>query len=239
MSPSAFITGADRGLGLALSANLLQQGWTVFAGQYMEDWPELKALQSRFPQQLFIVPLDVASDDSVSRASHHVGTLTRELDLLINNAGIGQRDNFTPIEEGLAYDEMMEVYNINSLGPLRVVEGLLPLLRKGKGKRLCFISSEAGSIGRSERTSWFGYGMSKAALNMAVKNLFNHLRPRGFRFRLCHPGWMRTYMGGSKNDAADLDPEYVAERIVSYILDDTVDEDKLVMRDMDGKSWPW
>ena len=62
MTPIALVTGADRGLGLALSAGLLARGWHTLAGQYMPDWHELAALAERYPDRLTIIPLDVASD---------------------------------------------------------------------------------------------------------------------------------------------------------------------------------
>ena len=61
------------------------------------------------------------------------------------------------------------MFDINALGPLRVVEAFLPLMVNSGLRRLCFVSSEAGSIGDATRQSWYGYCMSKAALNMAVK----------------------------------------------------------------------
>jgi hypothetical protein len=81
--------------------------------------------------------------------------------------------------------------------------------------------------------------MSKTALNMAVSMLFNRLRPEGYTFRLYHPGWMRSYMGGSKNTEADLEPEEAAVPAVTYFLRDRADEDRLILRDWQGHEWPW
>jgi NAD(P)-dependent dehydrogenase (short-subunit alcohol dehydrogenase family) len=133
---------------------------------------------------------------------------------------------------------MQRLYDVNALGPLRVVEAFLPLLERGQGKRLCFVSSEAGSIARARRTSWFGYCMSKAALNMAVKILFNDLRPRGYTFRLYHPGWIRSYMSGEKNMEATLEPEEAAILALEYFLSQQ-DEQRLVLHDHEGGEWPW
>ncbi len=65
-------------------------------------------------------------------------------------------------------------------------------------KRLCFVSSEAGSITVAHRKDGYAYCMSKASLNMAVKLMFNELRPQGYTFRLYHPGWVNSYMGGDQ-----------------------------------------
>ena len=130
-------------------------------------------------------------------------------------------------------------YEVNTLGPVRTVEAFLPLMDGSAMKRLCFVSSEAGSIDRCQRQAWYGYCMSKTALNMAVKTMFNHLRPEGYTFRLYHPGWMRTYMGGQKSTRGDLEPEEAAVPALAYFLDDRGDEDRLVLRDWQGSEWPW
>ena len=244
----AFVTGADRGLGLALTARLLSKGWRVFAGQYMPDWPELAALAAQHPgDRLTLVPLDVASDASTRAVGQMVGACTDRVDVLINNAGVlSSRDG--PIGEAQDYDEMHRMYNVNALGPLRVVEALLPLTDQSEKKRLCFVSSEAGSINRCTRTSWYGYCMSKTALNMAIKILHNRLRPEGYTFRVYHPGWMRSYMRGVKSSSGDMEPEEAAVHALAYFLRSRTgdphrrarnDEDRLVMRDWQGREWPW
>ena len=58
MKSTAFVTGADRGLGLAMCSQLLEKGWVVFSGQYMPEWPDLSALAAQYPQTLHIVPSD-------------------------------------------------------------------------------------------------------------------------------------------------------------------------------------
>jgi NAD(P)-dependent dehydrogenase (short-subunit alcohol dehydrogenase family) len=239
MDKNVFVTGADRGLGIGLCAGLLEAGWQVFAGQYLPDWPELTALADKYPQALHLVPLDVRSMESVRNAAEVVKTYTDHLDVLINNAGVNSESIYFTIREPQDYDEMHRLYDVNALGPLRVVEAFLPLLDRGTSKRLCFVSSEAGSIGASERTSWFGYCMSKAALNMGIKILFNDLHLAGYTFRVYHPGWVRSFMHGTKNMDAELEPEEAAAYAIPLLLDDRMDEDRLVMVDYEGKEWCW
>lgn len=239
MDKTAFVTGADRGLGLALSVGLLERGWRVFAGQYMPDWHELPKLVEQYPSQIQPVPLDVANLESVCQAAHLVSQATERLALLINNAGVISPKTERSIRQGLDYAEMHRLFDINAAGPLRVVEAFLPLLEKSEFKRLCFVSSEAGSIGRCRRDAWYDYCMSKAALNMAVKILFNDLRRQGYTFRLYHPGWVRSYMSGQKNLQADMEPEEAAAKALPIFLADRADEDRLVMVDYQGVEWPW
>ncbi len=239
MNTIAFVTGGDRGLGLALCAGLLARGWEVYAGQYLPDWPELGALAARFPGALHRVPLDVSSAESVQAAAQAVAAGPGRVDLLINNAGVNSPTSGRAIREPQDYAEMRRLYEVNTLGPLRVVEAFLPLTDRGRLKRLGFVSSEAGSIGRAERTAWFGYCMSKAALNMQVKLLFNALHPQGYTFRVVHPGWVRSYISGEKNMAATLEPDEAAARLLPLFLEPRADEAQLVLEDGEGQTWPW
>jgi NAD(P)-dependent dehydrogenase (short-subunit alcohol dehydrogenase family) len=218
---------------------LLAENWRVFAGQYRADWSGLEPLADQFPGALHIIPLDIGSTESVQAAAQAVSAVTDRIDLVINNAGVISPTSPSTIREPQDYDEMHRLYDINALGALRVVEAFLPLTDKGALKRLCFVSSEAGSIERAYRTSWYGYCMSKAALNMGVAILFNHLHPEGYTFRVYHPGWVRSYLFGTKQLEAELEPEEAAVPALAYFLQTRSDEDRLVMRDWQGNEWPW
>jgi len=239
MERTVLVTGADRGLGFGLCAALLGEGWHVFAGQHRPTWHELAELRNAYPERLHLIPLDVSSMESVRTAAQLVEKHTDGLDVLISNAGINAENLHATIHEPQDYDEMHRLYDVNTLGSLRMVEVFLPLLRNGNSKRLCFISSEAGSISKADRTSSFGYCMSKAALNMGVKILFNDLHPAGFKFRVYHPGWVRSYMHGEKNMEATYEPEEAAAFALPILLNKREDEDTLVMVDYEGKEWPW
>ncbi|WP_197035551.1 SDR family NAD(P)-dependent oxidoreductase [Paenibacillus sp. UNC451MF] len=243
---TALVTGADRGLGLSLTKQLAERGWRVFAGSYLPDWPELTELSALYGDSITIVNLDIASDESVQQALGKVKLHAAHLDAVIHNAGVSSPLNDRTIKQNPDYDDMLRVYNVNAVGMLRVTSAFLPLTNAGELKRLCIVSSEAGSISRSRRESWYGYCMSKAALNMGVKLLFNILQPQGYTFRLFHPGWMKTYMSGHKNTIAELEPDDVAASALSYFLhprlaNDTgeVNEGTLTMRDWKGNDWPW
>jgi NAD(P)-dependent dehydrogenase (short-subunit alcohol dehydrogenase family) len=205
----------------------------------MPAWPELASLATQYTSLLSLVPVDVSSLESVLGAAQSVRLADARLDLLVNNAGVASPTSNRSIRDGLDYAELHRLYDVNAAGPLRVVEAFLPLMDASSLKRLCFISSEAGSIERSQRTAWYGYCMSKAALNMGVKNLFNHLRPEGYTFRVYHPGWVRSYMGGKKNTQADMEPEEAAAKALPIFLEALPDEDRLVMVDYQGNFWPW
>jgi NAD(P)-dependent dehydrogenase (short-subunit alcohol dehydrogenase family) len=230
------VTGADRGLGYAICEGLLEKGWRVFAGQYLKDWTELESLSKKFPDRLDIISLDVGSTESVRHAAKVVAALTDHVDLLISNAGIisGKGE----LREEIDYEAMQRIYNINSLGPVKLVEAFLPLTSKGI-KRLCFVSSEASSIAVCHRNGSFGYSISKTALNMAVKIMYNDLRKNGYTFRLYQPGWMKTYMGGVKSSHGDMEPEESAAVAISQFTEEREDEDRLVLMDYMYNEWPF
>jgi len=230
------ITGADRGVGSALTAEMLSRGLRVFAGQYMPEWPELDALKEKYGDQLTILPLDVSKTESVFAMAKAVAEYTDTVDMVINVAGISGRDP----ELGNAPDiaNMVRVFQTNSVGPMRMVNAFLPLMEKGE-KRLAFVSSEAGSIACDTRGGYVSYPMSKTALNSAVKLMFNDLQPKGFKFRLYHPGWVRSYMSGKKSTMGTVEPEETAIPLANQILEDRDWEDSLILLDNEGRAWPF
>ncbi|UJF31785.1 SDR family NAD(P)-dependent oxidoreductase [Paenibacillus hexagrammi] len=243
---TAFVTGADRGLGLSIVKLFAQKGWRVFAGSYLSDWLELGELVHTFPGQVTIVELDIASDQSVKHSVEHVGSLVDCVDVIVNNAGVSTHLKDSNIQGKQDYTDLLRLYNVNALGMLRVTKAYLPLTASSNLKRLCFVSSEAGSISACEWEAWYGYCMSKASMNMGVNLLFHTLRPQGYTFRLFHPGWMKSYMSGVRNEQAQLEPDVVAASAISYFIqprcavqNGVTDEDRLVMRDWRGREWPW
>lgn len=212
VSESILVTGASRGLGFALVQAALAVGLRVVAGERQRS-AALDALAARHAGQLLRVPLDVVSAESVRAASELVQAELGALDVLVNNAAVlplavqGTLDT-------LDVDLGREVFDVNALGPLRVTQAFLPLLKRGKRKVLVNISSEAGSIADCRRTDNFPYCMSKAALNMQTALLENALSPLGFHVVAVHPGWLRTDMGGP---SAALDANEVALSLLSLI----------------------
>jgi NAD(P)-dependent dehydrogenase (short-subunit alcohol dehydrogenase family) len=239
MSKFACVTGADRGLGLGLVMKLLDKGYTVFAGRYLKDWNELERLKTLFEERLYIVDLDNTNETSVRVAREFIESKTDTLDVLINNAAI-LGDTEKTILDDLDFEEMKQVFNVNTLGPLRVSNALISLILKGEDKLIVNISSEAGSISDCERESWFGYCMSKSALNMQCAVMHNKLKKLGGQVLAIHPGWVKTYMRGKVDEAAALTPEQSAEHIVELIHNhEKYKSEKPAYVDYSGKEMKW
>ncbi|MEK4354525.1 SDR family NAD(P)-dependent oxidoreductase [Paenibacillus sp. NPDC058367] len=240
MKRVACVTGADRGLGLSLVRSLLAKQFSVFAGQFLKESEDLKALKEKYPEQLELIPLDISNKDSVKQAARVIASKTGYVDMIINNAGIiRSADNATVLVE-LDDEGMAEIYNVNTLGALRVSNALMGLLLQSEDKLIVNISSEAGSIARNKRINMYGYCMSKAALNMQSSLMHNHLKTLGGQVMVFHPGWLQTYMHGKKDEQAEMTPEQSAEQIIDLVLDykKYMGEEPAYL-DTDGSSWPW
>lgn len=189
---SVLITGAGKGFGLELVKQHLYDGWQVFAlpHHFSENLEDLKG---RYSKMLHVIRCDVGDIKSVKKALCEVEQETNKMDRIINNAGINRKSEWTTLDN-TDLDFMMEEYNVNALGAIRVIKESLGML--GKGTIVVNVSSEAGGITEQCITGGYGYCMSKAALNMGTKILNNWLREKGICFLAVHPGRMRTSMGG-------------------------------------------
>ncbi|GAE33970.1 SDR family oxidoreductase [Halalkalibacter akibai] len=217
MKKTVYITGADRGLGLALSKAFLESGFKVFAGRFMSDWAELDEVKKEFGDDLDILTLDVTDQSSVDQAAEYIKDQAGSLDILINNAAIFV-DRSTDIFGEFNYEDMMNHYNVNALGPLRVSKSVVPLLMKGTSKILANISSEAASLADSWRVKEYGYCMSKSALNMQLTILQNQLSEHGIKVLAFHPGYVKTYIMGDFNHEATIEASESAAGIMNEIL---------------------
>ena len=201
------VTGADRGLGYSLVREYLQRGHTVIAGKYRTNWHLLEELQKDYPETLSIVPLDVRSDESVAAAAEQIRQQTDRIDILLNVAGIWLDHNTGTIlsDKPLNYDAIMEQFNVNALGALRVTHALIHEILASFDQIVCNISSEAASMLDCKKSDQFGYCMSKAALNMASCIMLNGARDQGLQVINIHPGWMQSVIG----EPTDPDAPYV------------------------------
>ncbi|MBW7458959.1 SDR family NAD(P)-dependent oxidoreductase [Paenibacillus sepulcri] len=155
----------------------------------------------------------------------------RTLGAIVNNAAILVARN-TQIES-LDMDDVVNTFEINLYGPMRVVKHFLPLLTE-KDAAIINISSEAGSITNAYPGD-YPYAISKTALNMFSQQLLSYVKGRGIQVLSIHPGWMRTDMGGA---TAPNDPGNSARGIVDQIERKIVPESRFNFVDFSGKEMP-
>jgi NAD(P)-dependent dehydrogenase (short-subunit alcohol dehydrogenase family) len=236
---TVLITGADRGLGLAMAKALAKKGFTVFAGRFNTEYDLLLNVAAEDPR-IIPVMLDTASDSSIASAYESVCKVTDHLDMAVSDAAYMGGPPSSEIMGSMPIDyELLDYsFQVNSLGALKVMETFLPLLDKGEMKRMCFISSEVSSVINMRRSSGFRYTMSKSALNMAVKILYNTLFDEGYTFRIYHPGWVRRELpDGSLAETGRLTPDWSAAVAVDDFLKDRPDEMRFVMTDWQKREW--
>ena len=179
------ITGANRGIGLALARLFAERGDEVHGTARAPQ----QAQELRSTAGVVVHALDVRSDASV--ASFAAGLGDGPVDVLVNNAGLGHWEGLAEFDPKVALD----LFDTNAVGPLRVTRALLPMLKKAKGK-VFHISSGMGSIGDNHMGGAYAYRMSKAALNMAGRTLAIELARDQVASIVLEPGWVKTDMGG-------------------------------------------
>ncbi|HZG57790.1 SDR family NAD(P)-dependent oxidoreductase [Paenibacillus sp.] len=238
-SPIACVTGTDRGVGLALTRLLLEQGGTVFAGGIVRGNESIAELKALYPERLHNFYVDIGDDRSVKEAAAFVQSRTDRLDLLLNNAAILGETERT-IYENLDFDDMLRNYNITALGAIRMTNALIEPIMSG-GKLIVNISSEAGSIMQSYREAWFGYCMAKAALNMGSTIIHTRIKGEGGRVMLFHPGWVQSMITGVFSSEAMYTPEQAAAHILRRIEErgQEIHEQPLYLEADTGRLLPW
>ena len=194
----SLVTGANRGVGLALVRGLAAKGGTVIA-----------AARSGAPEGAGIEPmrLDVRSESDLAALS--AALEGRGLDLLVCNAGVakGRGAIDDPTIDMASFDE---TFAVNVTGVFFTVRACLPALRRAKG-RVAVISSQMGSSARAKAGS-FSYRASKAAATNLAVTMARALAPEGIAIGAYHPGWVRTDMGGS---TADISVEESAAGLIA------------------------
>jgi len=186
------VTGANRGIGLALCAELAKRGHHVVAACRSSS-PELAKLGVEV-----VEGVDVATDAGIAALVKAVGD--RSIDLLVNNAGIlvwGDQLGALNVEG------IRKQFEVNALAPLRLTDALRD--RLPKGAKVALITSRMGSIDDNTSGARYGYRMSKAALNMAGKSLAVDLKARGVAVAILHPGMVKTDMLGGHAGQVEAD----------------------------------
>ena len=179
------ITGANRGIGLALTRKYRDRGDSVVA-ICRQSSSELDALGVRVESGI-----EVTDGESLADLADRLSEV--EIGVLINNAGVMRRTDFNEIEDQL--DAFRLQFEVNSLAPLRVTRALLD--RLGRGSKVAIVTSRMGSIADNDSGGHYGYRMSKAAVNMGGVSMAHELAERGIAVGLLHPGYVRTDMTGN------------------------------------------
>jgi NAD(P)-dependent dehydrogenase (short-subunit alcohol dehydrogenase family) len=194
---------------------------------------DLRKLAEAHAKDLSVLPLDVTDDASIANAAKEVSTQLEALDLLVNNAGVGQ---FTPVED-TTREELVRTCDVNVAGVLAVSEAFRPLLERGRIPLIANVSSRLGSLElrRASASAAAAYPVSKAALNMLTIQQSHAYRGAGIAVLALSPGWVRTDMGGPQ---AELSVEESVGGLLG-VIDSRGLEDSGGFFGIEGEAIPW
>lgn len=218
-----FITGANRGLGLALCEYFLARNWRVLATCRKPQAAEsLLALQAM--GNLELLRLEVSNAEELADCCRQLaGT---PIDVVVNNAGVMGGDH-----QGLRdmdYAAWQQTLDINVLAPFRIITSLLPNLELSPRPRVITLSSQMGAFGLNLGTGSYAYRSSKSAVSKVMQVMAMELRDSGVVVCPVHPGWVKTDMGGS---SAKITPEESAAGLYALI-------NRLTLKES-GRFWTW
>lgn len=200
------VTGATRGIGLAVTALHLQRGGTVIASYRAEPSVALQRLYGQFPNRLKLLAWDLRN---VPAPQAIQSVVDRPIDVLFGNGAIfGPRN---PSFRSADYQAILDAVDVNALGIVRMADVFLPYLRNAPRPRIVAVSSLLGTTHRSGSGS-LGYRLSKAALNIAMQTIAAELAPENITCACLCPGWVRTAMGGTNGE---LSPEESAHLLIT------------------------
>jgi NAD(P)-dependent dehydrogenase (short-subunit alcohol dehydrogenase family) len=206
---------------------LKTRGYEIFAGcRNPGDARKLEALVGLER----MIAMDVADLQAIGDMARKLQSSINRLDLLINNAGVpGERGSWKKLES----ESAINTFRVNALGPVLVTRELRNLL--GENSRVVNITSRMGSIADNRSGRYYSYRMSKAALNMATRNLALELRSKGVIVVALHPGWVRTRMGSM---VAPLSTIKSVKGMIQVLESSTL-SDSGKFFDYTGQELPW
>lgn len=184
------ITGSNRGIGLEFVKQYIKHNWTVIATcRKPSEADELQSL-AKLNDNISVLSADITQQESIDSLSRELDN--QPIDILINNAAyLGPPDpqKFGDIDYGL----FTKSFEVNAIGPIRITEKLIDNVRAGEMKKIIFLGSAAGSIAQiSPPVTLYSYRSSKAALHLAVHNLYHELATEDIMVSLINPGLVDT-----------------------------------------------
>lgn len=215
------ITGASSGIGLELTKQLTKAGHQVFA-VCRKSQHDLEQTGAKV-----ISGIDLTNPSSFLKVKTALGE--NSLDILWNNAGLLEKESL----QNLNIETIEAQWKINALAPLQLTHALLSHLKNGS--KIVITSTRMGSIADNTSGAYYGYRMSKAAVNMMGKSLAMDLKPQGITVLLLHPGYVQTKMTGFQGD---LTAEQSASRMIELVLKKGINETGTFWHS-NGEQLPW
>jgi len=190
--PTVLITGSNRGIGLELARQYAARGWNVIAtARKPGEAVELQKIAAAHPASVVLEPLDVADHASIDALAKKLAG--RPIDLLLHNAGMsGGVPN--QLFGRMNYDAFREVLEVNTIGPMKLTEALMPNVLASAQKKVVLIGTSEAQFATINAGRLYWYRSSKAAAHMLMLNLAYELKPRGVAVGVINPGPVDTDM---------------------------------------------
>ncbi|MGB1368087.1 MAG: SDR family oxidoreductase [Acidimicrobiales bacterium] len=210
MGKTCIVTGANSGIGRSTAITLAKNDYTVFATmRSLERGEKLREIAQELNLVIKAVELDVSDTDSVNQGINEILNQTDQIDILINNAGVGSN----AVIEDVDIESDKSVFETNFWGVVRCIQAVLPTMRQQKSGHIIQVSSIAGRVGLPAQPI---YSASKWALEGLSENLAHDLSSFGVRVSIIEPGVTRTAILGKNNTVPQNDD---FENIYARMLD--------------------
>jgi len=207
---ACIVTGANSGIGRSTAITLAKNGYTVFATmRSLERGEKLREIAQELNLEIKEVELDVSDTDSVNHGVNEILEQTDQIDVLINNAGVGSN----AVIEDVDIESDKSVFETNFWGVVRCIQAVLPTMRQQKSGHIIQVSSIAGRVGLPAQPI---YSASKWALEGLSENLAHDLSSFGVKVSIIEPGVTRTAILGKNNTVPENDD---FENIYARMLD--------------------
>jgi NAD(P)-dependent dehydrogenase (short-subunit alcohol dehydrogenase family) len=236
---TVLITGSNRGIGLAFAQHYVAAGWNVLAAvRTPERAAELTALAEGY-EHLVIEQLDVTDNQRIAELAEEYRDT--EIDVLINNAGVygGIETQSWGSLDAATFERVMAV---NVFAPMKMAEAFADHIAASEQKKIVSITSGAGTVSREGRPGGgLIYGVSKAALNMAMRQIRAEVEERGIIVALIAPGLVATDMLMVARPTLVANAQTPAQSVAGIVqvienLDESYDGRP---RNYDGSIMPW
>lgn len=240
MTTVALVTGANTGIGFEAVRGLLQKGMIVYLAARDAAKGEAATAELASEGDVRFVRIDTTDVETFQPALDRIEAEQGKLDVLVNNAGAAFPGNVLDIDP----DVLRLCLETNLHGPVRLTQMALPLLRKSNSPRIVMVSSGAGrfeffeggggSKGVLSGLPPYGYGLSKAGLNVATALFAGALKDEGIRVNACNPGYVNSLVSRFKGTRT---PAQGAEILIDLATTDSEATGKFF--DYDGSELTW
>ncbi len=249
MLKTAALFGATQGIGLAIAEELLIKNHKVYVSyRQTSDLSPLAKLAEKFPDQLTILPLEIENENDYRVFFEEISKRNKKIDYCINCIGLLSKNSIQPERkiEDINLPSLLHLFMVNTSPTLLIAKYLKPFVRSTKSTVFCTLSAKVGSISDNKMGGWYSYRVSKAALNMAIKNIsleFSRINKNSITIAI-HPGTTETelskpFMEQAKKRYKIHSAKESAKNIISVLESTSPEISNGEFYSWDGTQIPW